>query len=265
MADRGEARSSARNAVVRPLSRVAGRPCARPGCPSPARATLSFRYATREAWLEKLHDEDSPASYDLCGSHADRTRPPAGWAIVDERPAEDMEPAERAPARELGDEHTVAVLAAALRAVPDRPVAPAPVVEAEAEAEAVEDVTALAGASDAPQPAPDDAVEDEPAPARIALDELDLPDDVRDGIQDALAELAAVSRRDLDGAQQIAIALDDAGDSDDPDAAHLDALDDGDLDAGDAGDLPAATPVPRPVRAARERAGDDHTGPARAW
>lgn len=118
--DMGEARNGARDAVVRPLSRVAGRPCARPGCPSPARATLSFRYATRETWLEALAEEPVPAAYDLCVSHADRTRPPHGWGLVDQRPAEEA-PAPGVPARELGGEHTVAVLAAALRAV-----APAP-------------------------------------------------------------------------------------------------------------------------------------------
>jgi hypothetical protein len=116
----GEARNGARDAVVRPLSRVAGRPCARPGCPSPARATLIFRYATRETWLEALAEEPVPAAYDLCVSHADRTRPPHGWGLVDQRPAEEA-PAPAVPTRELGGEHTVAVLAAALRAV-----APAP-------------------------------------------------------------------------------------------------------------------------------------------
>ncbi|MBW3620641.1 MAG: DUF3499 domain-containing protein, partial [Actinobacteria bacterium] len=203
MADRGEARHTTRDAVVRPLSRVAVRPCARPGCPSPARATLSFRYATREAWLEGLHDESSPATYDLCASHADRTRPPTGWGIVDQRPAEDQEPAERAPAHELGDEHTVAVLAAALRAVPDRPPV-APVGEAVETTEVPEDDVDI----DLLAPAEPDA---ERYDDLLGPDEL--PDDLRHGIEDALAELAAVSRGDLD-AEQIAIALDDdpAGD-----------------------------------------------------
>lgn len=231
--------------MVRPLSRVAGRPCARPGCPSPARATLSFRYATREAWIEGLHGEPSPATYDLCGSHADRTRPPTGWGIVDQRPAEDQEPAEVAPPRELGDEHTVAVLAAALRAVPDRSSPPAGEV-----APADEVVTAVEHGDEAPE----DLVDDRPGP--VSLDDLELPHDVRDGIEDALAELAAVSRRELDAAEQITIDLDDDAAAD----ARADELADAPADEA------ADPPVPRPVRAARERlTGDGSGGPARAW
>lgn len=116
----GEARRPARDAVVRPLSRAAGRPCARPGCPSPARATLGFRYHSREAWLAPLSDETIPAAYDLCATHADKTRPPHGWALVDERPDEDEPtPGAAVSAAEFGGEQTVAVLAAALRSVPD--------------------------------------------------------------------------------------------------------------------------------------------------
>lgn len=247
MADMGEARSATRDAVVRPLSRVAGRPCARPGCPTPARATLSFRYATREAWLEKLHDESSPATYDLCGSHADRTRPPTGWGIVDERPAEDQERAEPAPTRDLGDEHTVAVLAAALRAVP---VTPPTVAEPQvAEPQVVEPPVAESPVVDVDE---DPFTRDEP----IALDDLDLPADVRHGIEDALAELAAVARGDTVGP-----------DADRPDAPEQIAIE---LDE-EPHPVEPATPasgrlVPRPVRAARERAGDDLPGgPARAW
>ncbi len=109
-----------RDAVVRPLSRAAERPCARPGCPTPARATLTFAYAQREAWLERLHDTDEPQAYDLCGTHASRTRPPHGWSLRDRRPPEerDIDPPPVTPA-DLGGERTVAVLAAALRAVPD--------------------------------------------------------------------------------------------------------------------------------------------------
>ncbi|MBW3658177.1 MAG: DUF3499 domain-containing protein [Actinobacteria bacterium] len=246
MADMGEARSATRDAVVRPLSRVAGRPCARPGCPSPARATLSFRYATREAWLEGLADEASPATYDLCGAHADKTRPPTGWGIVDQRPADDQEAATSTPSRDLGDEHTVAVLAAALRAVPDRPASPAP-VEVEAEAEAVVE----------PEPELLDA-EDTRSPGVVALDELELSDGVRGGIEDALAELAAVARGD-EGAEQIAIALDD---DPAPTTAPAEGASDTHAPAEGAHDVP----VPRPVRAARERASDDTTGgPARSW
>lgn len=98
-------------AVVRPLSRAGGRPCSRPGCPSPSRATLTFSYETREAWLGPLSETRTPEAYDLCSQHAARTRPPRGWGYADERPEEDVETS----SGDLGDERTVAVLAAALR------------------------------------------------------------------------------------------------------------------------------------------------------
>ncbi len=137
VADRGEARLR-RDHVVRPLSRVAARPCARPGCPAPATATLNYRYSSREVWLLGLAPERIPGAYDLCRPHAERTQPPQGWELVDQRDGEDdlagsdeqasapSSPRQRpsgarapAPARDLGGEDTVAVLAAALHAVPD--------------------------------------------------------------------------------------------------------------------------------------------------
>ena len=101
----------ARDAVVRSFARAVARPCARPGCPAPAASTLSFRYASREAWLAELRDDPTPETYDLCGSHADRTRPPHGWQLVDRRP---VDAADDGP-EGFGDDRTVAVLAAALR------------------------------------------------------------------------------------------------------------------------------------------------------
>jgi hypothetical protein len=92
----------------------------RPGCPAPARASLTFRYESREAWIERLTEEPTPEAYDLCSSHAARTQPPHGWQLRDRRPREEQLPQPEAPARrELGGEDTVAVLAAALRAVPE--------------------------------------------------------------------------------------------------------------------------------------------------
>lgn len=129
----------ARDAVVRPLARKVARPCARPGCPAPASATLSFRYTSREAWLAPLVTDPAPETYDLCGPHADRTRPPHNWQLVDRRPAEQ---ADRDGPEGFGGEGTVAVLAAALRSVPD----------------AVEPPPALGAA----RPAPDVTIEDPP-------------------------------------------------------------------------------------------------------
>jgi hypothetical protein len=112
-----------RSRVVRSLARAAERPCARPSCPAPARATLSFAYATAEAHLDRLSDAADPQRYDLCARHAARTEPPRGWDLVDRRPDEDRVELDPPPitSRELGSDATVAVLAAALRAVPEPP------------------------------------------------------------------------------------------------------------------------------------------------
>jgi hypothetical protein len=110
--------ADAGDAVVRPFGRAVSRPCARPSCQAPARASLIFNYANREAWLDTLHVAASPQVYDLCAAHAARTQPPHGWQLRDRRPEEEREPDEPPP---LGGEDTVAVLAAALRAVPDLP------------------------------------------------------------------------------------------------------------------------------------------------
>lgn len=127
-----------RQPVVRPLSRATGRPCARPGCPSPSRATLTFSYATQEVWLEPLRDEPPPHAYDLCPAHADRTQPPKGWTLVDER-SDDADGA--GSSGEFGGERTVAVLAAALhgrRPLPEQPDSDDPLREALEELQAVE-------------------------------------------------------------------------------------------------------------------------------
>jgi hypothetical protein len=61
------------------------RGCARPGCPSVAEATLTFRYRAREVALGPLSAVAAPEAYDLCAAHADRTRPPYGWSFADGR------------------------------------------------------------------------------------------------------------------------------------------------------------------------------------
>ena len=122
----------------------------RPGCPTPARASLSFRYGTREAWLERLSDEPRPESYDLCGSHAARTRPPHGWQLRDRRPREEQVDAEPpTPPDGLGGEQTVAVLAAALRSVPSD-------VSADVEAPVDVDTVAEVDAPEVPEPDAED-------------------------------------------------------------------------------------------------------------
>ena len=75
--------------------------------------TLTFRYETREARMTALAVDGGPETYDLCADHAERTRPPHGWTLHDERPVE--APTELPGADDLGSSRTVAVLAAALR------------------------------------------------------------------------------------------------------------------------------------------------------
>lgn len=94
---------------VRAIARAAGRSCSRPGCETPAGATLVFSYSEQVARLVELLDEGEPQAYDLCPAHADRTRPPVGWELSDTRPLRSDSP------RRLDDDETVAVLAAALR------------------------------------------------------------------------------------------------------------------------------------------------------
>lgn len=177
----------ARDAVVRPLSRVVARPCARPGCPAPAVATLSFRYTSREAWLAPLAEERNPETYDLCGPHADRTRPPHNWELVDRRPAD--APRDPTGPEGFGGEGTVAVLAAALRSVPEPAAEPPPALGAEDPAPPVtiedpprpdgedDDLAAVLSALVAEL----DAEGEDPSGAQPALEGLDLAPPSPDG------------------------------------------------------------------------------------
>lgn len=71
----------------------ASRTCSRPNCAAPAQATLTFRYAEREASILALTGIAVPEAYDLCSEHADKTRPPYGWQMRDERTAQITVPA----------------------------------------------------------------------------------------------------------------------------------------------------------------------------
>jgi hypothetical protein len=64
---------------------VVKRQCSRPGCAEAATATLTYHYGRSQVWLEDLHDERDPHSYDLCERHADRLQVPAGWHREDLR------------------------------------------------------------------------------------------------------------------------------------------------------------------------------------
>jgi Protein of unknown function (DUF3499) len=59
--------------------------CARPGCSSPAVATLRFQSTERLAWLVELDDNSARTQGDLCGRHASGLVLPRGWELHDER------------------------------------------------------------------------------------------------------------------------------------------------------------------------------------
>ena len=164
---------------VRAIARAAGRTCSRPGCETPAAATLVFSYREQVARLVDLLEQGEPQAYDLCAAHADRTRPPIGWELSDTRPPPSDSP------RRLDDDETVAVLAAALRG--ETPPTRVSVVEGGRTGEA--DAPAVTGRTDASDDraaegaSSDDAGTGEHAdedPLRAALEELQrvaLPDD----------------------------------------------------------------------------------------
>ena len=117
--------------------------------------------------LDRLSDAVDPQGYDLCVPHAGRTDPPRGWELSDRRPDEDRVASEPVgPAlRDLGGEATVAVLAAALRAVPDPTPAP---VEADTPEPAAPAAATPVAAAVEPQVEVPQVVDAAPAP--VVLD-----------------------------------------------------------------------------------------------
>lgn len=62
------------------------RSCSHCGCNLPADCSLAHNYTERRAWIVDLEATPDPHTYDLCGYHADRFRPPRGWSAEDLRP-----------------------------------------------------------------------------------------------------------------------------------------------------------------------------------
>jgi len=62
--------------------------CSRPGCGSPAAATLRFQPTQREAWLVDLDDDDVRTEGDLCTRHAAGLVLPRGWQLHNDLAAE---------------------------------------------------------------------------------------------------------------------------------------------------------------------------------
>jgi hypothetical protein len=59
--------------------------CARPGCGTPAVATLRFHSTQREGFLVDLDDSSARVQGDLCTRHAESLVLPRGWELHDRR------------------------------------------------------------------------------------------------------------------------------------------------------------------------------------
>jgi hypothetical protein len=146
--------------------------CARPGCGTPATATLRFQPTLRQAWLVDLDESAARTQGDLCRRHAAALVLPRGWELHDERTTRPRLVEETAvepdqPARR------VRVRRRAARREPDEEpeqlpgFAPVVVVRAEAEAESEAEGTP------APAPEPEPEPESEPEAEAEATDEVE--------------------------------------------------------------------------------------------
>jgi hypothetical protein len=59
--------------------------CARPGCNEAAAASFNFDGLRRVVWLTVLDETTGRSAGDLCGTHADRMKPPRQWELHDLR------------------------------------------------------------------------------------------------------------------------------------------------------------------------------------
>ncbi len=115
--------------------------CARPGCGTPAAATLRFQPTQREAWLVDLDDDAVRTEGDLCARHAAGLVLPRGWqlhndlTVVRDATAEPAPPARRTRGASVARARRRRTAASAvalpgLSAVADRePASPEPVAE----------------------------------------------------------------------------------------------------------------------------------------
>ncbi|WP_297004512.1 DUF3499 family protein [uncultured Corynebacterium sp.] len=60
------------------------RQCSRPGCSTPAVATLRYNYRASRATVTALGPGGDPHSWDLCSRHVSRLTVPEGWDLVRE-------------------------------------------------------------------------------------------------------------------------------------------------------------------------------------
>ncbi|HEV7526155.1 MAG TPA: DUF3499 family protein [Acidimicrobiia bacterium] len=73
--------------------------CARPGCGTPAAATLRFEPTQREAWLVDLEVDAARTEGDLCARHAAGLVLPRGWQLHNDLVSERDESTKPAPVR----------------------------------------------------------------------------------------------------------------------------------------------------------------------
>lgn len=99
------------------------RQCSRPGCNSPAVATLRYNYRASRATVTPLGPGNDPHSWDLCSRHVARLTVPEGWELVHENfGASDLHGSTPGPGRGIADtsdftDEEMQVLAEALESV----------------------------------------------------------------------------------------------------------------------------------------------------
>lgn len=169
--------------------------CARPGCGTPATATLRFQPTLRQAWLVDLDESAARTQGDLCRLHAAALVLPRGWELHDQRTSRPR----------LVEEPTAETAGAAAarrvrvrRRAPAREAEPAPSPLPGFEPVVVTNGDAPVGAADderaAEQPAdaPDKGVAPRAAPAQFGandVDDAEVDDDALNTILDARTPL----------------------------------------------------------------------------
>ena len=132
--------------------------CARPGCQSPAEATLRFHSTRREARLVDV-DDGRPSSGDLCERHACVLALPRGWRLCDHRNLTVADPMADRVADPVAERAPEPAVALELAIEPEPEPEPEVVVEVPIAVE--------------PEPVPAPLLVTEPDPGQIAETEAD--------------------------------------------------------------------------------------------
>jgi hypothetical protein len=59
--------------------------CGRPGCTSPASATVTLDRSNQTVWVDRVVERSTTSAARLCVLHADALTPPRGWQLRDRR------------------------------------------------------------------------------------------------------------------------------------------------------------------------------------